>query len=184
MLDCESGMRAATLTPIKSVRHVSRFAQSTYSLETLPLGMDSIRLVGRARAKVNRPGSGSDVPRRENSWRFKGRRFADRCNCVTNKRLFFHGVAMSPKRAEHQRIARQAALTANEQAWAERRGEAIVHEYRGRQSGQGGPKTLQLSVMRDRRNARLRPLTEQEESARVMEAGLRWEMILVAHGIK
>jgi len=74
------------------------------------------------------------------------------------------------RREKFQKIGRH--LTSAQQAWAERRGEMVKQEYRGCKSedesreSRGGPTTLQIVELYDRRIGKRRPETEQEQAER------------------
>lgn len=78
---------------------------------------------------------------------------------------------------------RKAVLSAAQQAWAARKGEAFQHEYRGKPSGFSGPTTLQLQLLRDRPSGKRKPLTPEEQAERDAESKRNVEAVLADHGI-
>lgn len=106
---------------------------------------------------------------------------------VTPREIAFTIVLLkqSPKQLSRREKFRKMgqALTALEQDWAERRGELVRQEYRGCKSededrdNRGGPTTLQIVELYDRRIGKRRPETEAEQAERKAAADARWEVI-------
>ena len=72
------------------------------------------------------------------------------------------------------------ALSRYDQAWAERRGEMIGTEYRTCKSTdetRAGPTVLQITPLYDRRTAKLKTATPEEQQEQIRKAEQKWERI-------